>query len=216
MGRTAAAYGALLLGREFSGTLILAHGYNGSPQVGVYQTISETAPSQLNLLTQIPDLPLSDKEYAPSSDKIMNPEAASSKLAALIADARRPVVLAGHSLGVNIALFTLSHYQVEVEAALLISGRFKTPSGDENLERWCYRRQLLPGEIKRKIAGPFIAVHSDDDTVVTPPRLNLANIASTFGAEPVITHGYGHFDKPEHAPFLIGVIRSKIIPSIRG
>jgi hypothetical protein len=43
----------------------------------------------------------------------------------------------------------------------------------------------------------------------------LDNLAKTFGAMPVLTQGYGHFDQPEHLPFLMGIMRQSIVPVLR-
>lgn len=209
---TAGAFALLFTGHEFSGTLILAHGYNGSPDMGVYSALSRQAPSQLNLLTVVPDLPLTNPANTADPEKIMSPETASYKLAELIHLAKRPVVLAGHSLGVNIALYTLSQYAVTVDAALLIAGRYKTSSGDPLLDQRCYGRQLFPSIIREHIRGSFVAVNSADDTVVKPPETNLGNIASTFGAKPVLAQGQGHFDQPGSVPYIIGLLKSEILP----
>lgn len=209
---TAAGFVVLFTGGEFSGTLILAHGYNGTPGMGIYSALGSRVPSELNLLTVIPDLPLSNHNNTADPQKLMNPEAASDRLAELIESAQKPVILAGHSLGVNIALYTLSRYAVTVDAALLIAGRYKTPSGDPLLDQRCYGRQLYPSIIRDHIRGPFVAVNSLDDTVVQPPETNLGNIASTFGAKPVLAHNQGHFDQPASAPYLVGLLKSEILP----
>lgn len=211
---TAAGFAVLFMGHEFSGTFILAHGYNGSPDMGIYTALGSRVSSELNFQSLIPNLPLSNRENTTDPQKIMNPEAASYKLAELIDSAKKPVILAGHSLGVNIALYTLSHYAVTVDAALLIAGRYKTPSGDRLLEERCYGRLLYPSIIRDHIRGPFIAVNSADDTAVRPPETNLGNIASTFGAKAVLAHNQGHFDQPASAPYLIGLLKSEVLPFI--
>lgn len=209
---TAAGFAMLFMGYEFSGTFILAHGYNGTPGMGIYSALGSRVPSELNLLTIIPDLPLSNRDNTSDPQKLMNPEAASYRLAELIESAKKPVILAGHSLGVNIALYTLSRYAVTVDAALLIAGRYKTPSGDRLLEERCYGRLLYPSIIRDHIRGPFVAVNSADDKIVEPPETNLDNIAKTFGAKPIPAYGQGHFDQPASAPYLVGLLKSEILP----
>lgn len=213
--RSTALGAVALFGREFSGTLIVVHGYNGAPTRDMYAAMSQRAPLELNLLTQVPDLPLSNKDNLGSNPKkFMDPESASLQVATLIKQVKTPVVLLGHSLGVNIALYTLSQYQIVVDGALLVAGRYQTPSGDVLLETKCYNRLLLPSVIRRNIQGPFIATNSLGDTVVIPPEENLANIARTFGAKPIPTTGKGHFDSPEHATFLIDILKREILPFV--
>lgn len=214
--RGAAFMAVPLLGREFAGNLVIVHGYNGDPNGEMYTALGQTMQTWFNYQAIIPDLPLSNKENASGNpNKLMDPESASRNIAELIKQSTKPTILVGHSLGVNIALYTLSQFEVSVDAAVLVSGRYQTPTGDSELDR-CYNRTLRPQLIQDhiRVRELFLAVHSEEDPVVKPGKQNLENLTNTFGAQPLLTKGHGHFDKAEDAAFLVEVLQNRILPQI--
>lgn len=111
-----------------------------------------------------------------------------------VAEAKKPVILVGHSLGTRAALLFLEQTQYEVENVVLIAPFDNSLSNssfrDGNYANF-FEHLIDINQVKSKIKGKIKVIGSEDDANI--PYIQAQNIAKDLSAELITIPNSGHF-----------------------
>ena len=124
-----------------------------------------------------------------------------------VAEAKKPVILVGHSLGTRAALLFLEQTQYEVENVVLIAPFDNSLSNssfrDGNYANF-FEHLIDIEKVKSKIKGKIKVIGSQDDANI--PYIQAQNIAHDLSAELITILNSGHFLDPKWASHLSKII----------
>lgn len=179
---------------------IIVHGYKGKPETNWKPWLKAELEAK-GWTVDVPEMPSTEHPIA---------AAWNAKLAEAVGEPNADTYLIGHSLGcITILRYleTLPENQ-KVGGIILIAGfgerfaRYHSGSHDSFFDH------ELNWHAIRKHCDNFVAIHSEDDSLVEPAQLKL--FEDKLGAKAILAQGMGHFGSADGV-FEVPLVRDELL-----